>query len=134
MEPLVDSQRVEELREDELGQACYGLPDLLRLFAREEVEADQESPAALTRGLRAYLAAGQRADALPLPEAASSPGASLPSDISDELLQDPIRWFESERDSLVAALRQAFRRSLVDPHLAACRRDRRLPRRGRPLG
>jgi hypothetical protein len=92
VERLVDSQLVKELREDELGQACYGFRDLLRLVAREEVEADQGSPAALTRGLRVYLAAGQRADAFLTPKSRTSPGASPASDISDELLQDPIRW------------------------------------------
>jgi hypothetical protein len=44
VERLVDAKLVEELREDEPGQAGYGFQDLLRLLAREEAEADQATP------------------------------------------------------------------------------------------
>jgi tetratricopeptide (TPR) repeat protein len=108
VERLVDAQLVEALSEDELGQARYGFHDLLRLFAREEAQADKERSEALTRGLRAYLAAAQRAEAHLTPKASPSPGSSPPSGLPDELLQDPVRWFESERDNLVAAVLQAF--------------------------
>jgi tetratricopeptide (TPR) repeat protein len=114
VERLVDAQLIEALHEDELGQARYGYHDLLRLFAREEAEADQERPAALDRGLRAYLAAARQAAALLTPEASASPGASPTAGIPDvatspakALLGDPVRWFESERVSLVAAVLQA---------------------------
>lgn len=90
MERLVASQLAEELPEDELAQARYGFQDLLHLFAREE--ADQERPAALTRGLPPIWPPGSGQIRSSLPKAAASPGASLPSDISDEVLQDLIRW------------------------------------------
>jgi tetratricopeptide (TPR) repeat protein len=115
VERLVDAQLIEALHEDELGQARYGYHDLLRLFAREEAEADQERQAALDRGLRAYLAAARQAAALLTPEASASPGASPTAGIPDvatspakALLGDPVRWFESERVSLVAAVLQAY--------------------------
>jgi DNA-binding SARP family transcriptional activator/predicted negative regulator of RcsB-dependent stress response len=115
LERLVDAQLVEAAGEDQAGQLRYRLHDLLRVFARERLEA--EEPALVRRGslerlLDACLVLAERADALlvpsgldryggdPDPERAGHPAVEI-------VERDPPGWFEAEHAGLVAAVEQA---------------------------
>ncbi|HEX4093002.1 MAG TPA: BTAD domain-containing putative transcriptional regulator [Trebonia sp.] len=100
----------------------YRFHDLIRVFARErlateEPAADREAAVERTLGGLLYLVteAHRRhyggsafelaTDALPWP---------LPEPLVDELLSDPLSWYERERVVLVAAVRQAAHAGLVE--------------------
>jgi DNA-binding SARP family transcriptional activator/tetratricopeptide (TPR) repeat protein len=117
LERLVDAQLVEAARQDQANQLRYRLHDLLRVFARECLEAEEPDlaqQASLERLLGAYLSLAERADAVLEPSGlaryGSDPGraqhANHPAVATVD--HDPLGWFEAERASLVAATQQAY--------------------------
>lgn len=93
-------------------QARYRLHDLTRIFARERLAAEVpagERGAAQQRLLRCWLHLATEAhrreyggDHTVLHS--DVPHWTLPADLVDELLADPLRWFQSECENLVTAV------------------------------
>jgi DNA-binding SARP family transcriptional activator/predicted negative regulator of RcsB-dependent stress response len=121
LERLVDAQLVEAAGEDQAGQLRYRLHDLLRVFARERLHAEEPTAAqraSLERVLQAYLTLTERAEALLVPSGvfrygdhpASRPQVDHPAVAI--VNRDPLRWFEAERASLVAAVEHGCEASL----------------------
>jgi tetratricopeptide (TPR) repeat protein len=116
LERLVDAQLVESAGQDQAGQLRYRLHDLLRLFARERLHAEEPAQmrrAALERTLGAYLSLAERADALLEPSGLDRYGGDPirgqhPNHpVAATVEHDPLGWFEAERSSLIAAVEQA---------------------------
>jgi DNA-binding SARP family transcriptional activator/predicted negative regulator of RcsB-dependent stress response len=116
LERLVDAQLVEAAGEDPAGQQRYRLHDLLRVFARERLEDEEPAPArlaALEQVLEASMLLAEHADSLLVPSGIDSFGGEArchgrlehPAVVAVE--HDPASWFEAERTSLLAAVRQA---------------------------
>jgi DNA-binding SARP family transcriptional activator/tetratricopeptide (TPR) repeat protein len=116
LERLVDAQLVEAASQDHAGQQRYQLHDLLRVFAKERLEDEEPVPgrqASLERVLRASMRLAEHANSLLVPSGLDvygcDPGAGgrpeHPALVTTE--RDPASWFEAERASLVAAVRQA---------------------------
>ncbi|MEY9928886.1 DNA-binding SARP family transcriptional activator/predicted negative regulator of RcsB-dependent stress response [Catenulispora sp. GP43] len=100
----------------------YRFHDIVRPFARERLLAEDppaERHQALERLIGAHLFLAKLAHEreysgdhlLPADGATTWP---LPRDAVDPLIEDPLTWFERERLSLVAAVRQAAARGLAD--------------------
>ena len=101
LERLADAQLLEtpEARR-------FQFHDLLRLFARERLAADEperQRAAALERALGWYLEMGRRATSYLRPAGPGSPEAASRFATHAEALA----WLEAERPNLVAAIRQA---------------------------
>ncbi|PWI44839.1 BTAD domain-containing putative transcriptional regulator [Streptomyces sp. ICBB 8177] len=103
------------------GHVRYSFHDMMRPFARERlVEEDAgERRGALERWLGALLSLTGEAhrrqyagDYLELRSPASR--WQLPRRLVDRLMANPLGWYEQERTSLVAAVRQAAAGGLVD--------------------
>jgi tetratricopeptide (TPR) repeat protein len=112
---LVDARLLEVAGRDATGQVRYRLHDLVRVYARERVEAEDPPPqrrAALARAVGAWLHLAERADARlgsPLLEPAYGQAPRWPVDqaTAERLLADPLAFLEAERAGLVAAVSQA---------------------------
>jgi tetratricopeptide (TPR) repeat protein len=113
LESLVDIQLLDVERTDGRPPR-YRFHDLIRVFARERLAAE-ESPAdrreALRRVAGAWLSLAREAhrreyggDYTVLHGDAAW---ALPDSTADELVRQPLDWFETERLALVAAVRQA---------------------------
>jgi DNA-binding SARP family transcriptional activator len=115
LDDLVNAQLIETTGSGSGLYCQYRFHDLLRVFARERLAAEEpaaERKAALERALGAllYLAeqahrrhyggdyVGLRGDALRWP---------LPGRLVEELVSDPLSWYDHERAVLVAGVRQA---------------------------
>ena len=115
LERLVDAQLVEAAGQDQAGQLRYRLHDLLRVYARERLHAEEPASAqqaSLERVLQAYLTLAEQADALLEPSGLNHYGgdpARGPRDHPAAAIveRDPLGWLEAERASLVAAVEQA---------------------------
>ncbi|GAA4056011.1 AfsR/SARP family transcriptional regulator [Nonomuraea soli] len=115
IEQLVDAQLLELSQPRSGGQARYRFHDLMRLYARERVmaeESEQERNAALRRALGCWLGLVEAAHARLLGgDFAVLHGTAeryrLPSTVIDRLMPDPIEWFEAERPHLLAVIGQA---------------------------
>ncbi|WP_204052363.1 AfsR/SARP family transcriptional regulator [Microbispora siamensis] len=100
----------------------YQIHDLIRVFARERLAAEEppaERKAALSRVLGSLLAltcaARSRefgADVLASDEG-TFPG-TLPERVIEQLVADPMPWFERERYLLVSGIRQAAQAGFVE--------------------
>jgi DNA-binding SARP family transcriptional activator/uncharacterized protein HemY len=124
LERLVDAQLVEADGQDQAGQLRYRLHDLLRVYARERLQAEEPAPAkqaSLRRVLQAALALAERADALLVPsglyrysgDPTFRPATDHPTAAVVE--RDPAAWLEAERANLVAAVEQACQAGLWEP-------------------
>ncbi|MGH8932741.1 MAG: tetratricopeptide repeat protein [Egibacteraceae bacterium] len=110
LERLVDAQLLETPSPDR-----YRFHDLLRLFARERAEAEDdacERAAAVERALRWYLATTEQANAQLRPAVLRASEDDQREDEQREIDPFPNRgaaldWLESERANLVAAAQQA---------------------------
>jgi tetratricopeptide (TPR) repeat protein len=109
-ESLVEAQLIEPDGDDETGEPRFGLHDLLRLFARERVEAEETDGArraAVTRVADAYLALARVAERglgrVPGPADAE---AALPVAVgrahAEALRSGPLAWLRVEKANLVA--------------------------------
>ncbi|MEU7858132.1 BTAD domain-containing putative transcriptional regulator [Nonomuraea sp. NPDC049141] len=117
VEVLVDTQLVLISGMDPAGQPRYRFHDLVRLYARERGELEEEPAAvaaALSRAFGAWLALSERAtERLPGTTSAiihgTAPRWNSPDGAPWEppAVQDPTAWFDTERAALVAAIRQA---------------------------
>jgi tetratricopeptide (TPR) repeat protein len=117
VERLVDAQLVEVAGRDGAGQLRYRLHDLLRLFARELLHANEppaQAQLAVERLLDAHLALAQRAAALVDPGRlrtdttdASHQAYQLDPPAVERVDRDPLSWLAAERANLVAAVEQA---------------------------
>jgi DNA-binding SARP family transcriptional activator/tetratricopeptide (TPR) repeat protein len=117
---LVDEQLLTEA-EAAPGQVRYRFHDLVRLYARELVEREEDAGSAaetVRRGLGAYLGLAERMAALiPGPCYAALHGGA-PRTRVDGLAEpaDPLAWFETERGALICAVRQSC--DIGSPELA----------------
>ncbi|MEV0236666.1 BTAD domain-containing putative transcriptional regulator [Nonomuraea sp. NPDC050786] len=121
LDDLSDAQLIEMSGTDD-GQAHYHLHELTRVFARERVVAE-ESPVErkdeLTRVLSALLALAQQAHSLEyggdyVKVRSATPSWPAPPEQMETIIGIPMQWFERERVTLVAAIRQAARAGLVE--------------------
>lgn len=120
---LADAHLVEVIGTGGASRVQYRFHDLIRVYARERLAAEEdpaERSAALTRVLHALhallMAAHDR-------EYGSSDQTRkqrtridswLPDALVDRLVSNPIAWFERERHLLVSGIRQAAQAGLVE--------------------
>ncbi|WP_412539471.1 BTAD domain-containing putative transcriptional regulator [Longispora sp. K20-0274] len=114
LELLVDAQLLEVV-----GGARYRFHDLIRVFARERALAEESVPEVLGRAFGAWLGLAEQAhrreyggDYTVLHGPA--PRWSPPAATMDDLLVDPVAWFDSERAGLVCAIRQSCAHGWAD--------------------
>jgi DNA-binding SARP family transcriptional activator/tetratricopeptide (TPR) repeat protein len=113
LEMLVDVRLLDA--ETTGSQTRYHFHDLIRVYARERLVADRRHEKrrdALERTIGTWLyLAGAAHRRLYGGDYTVLHGAQLPYELPaptvDHLLADPLGWFEAERSSLVAAIRQA---------------------------
>jgi DNA-binding SARP family transcriptional activator len=122
LDDLVNAQLVETTGPGTGVHSQYRFHHLIRIFARERLAAEEppvERADALKRALGALFDLVEQAhhrywgrercsfhtDALRWP---------LPKELVDELLIDPVSWYDSERTALVCAVRQAARAGHVE--------------------
>jgi DNA-binding SARP family transcriptional activator len=122
LDDLVNAQLIETWGNCSGVHCQYRFHDLIRVFARERLAAEEpaaERKAALERALGAllYLAeqanhrhyggdyVGLHSDALRWP---------LPAPLVEELVKDPLAWYDRERAALVLGVRQAAQVGFVE--------------------
>jgi tetratricopeptide (TPR) repeat protein len=115
VESLADQHLMEVHGTDPLGFTRYGFHDLLRLYARERAHAEQGERSrqrAITRGLGAWLALAEIADAA-LPSTSDvlargdAPRVAPEQTVRDQVASQPLHWFEHEKANLASAVEQA---------------------------
>ncbi|NAS27081.1 tetratricopeptide repeat protein [Herbidospora sp. NEAU-GS84] len=115
-EELAELHLLEPMPEDATGELRYRHHDLLRLFAAERSmaeDSESERRAAVERALGALLAIAKRALYFLSPHSKRDPDPTLarlwplPADHLDRLAGQPYAWFESEYDTLIAAIARA---------------------------
>ncbi|MQA80176.1 MAG: tetratricopeptide repeat protein [Streptosporangiales bacterium] len=123
LDDLAAAHLVEDDGDDPAGGATYRLHELVRLVARERVEAEEsqeDRTAAVSRVLRTWLGLAERADALiphgRLPGDQPSAGVETPPEPAAAIDDDALAWLDASRHQLVAAAEFA---AAVDPDLAA---------------
>jgi DNA-binding SARP family transcriptional activator/Tfp pilus assembly protein PilF len=120
LDDLVNAQLIEITGTGSGVHSHYRFHDLIRVFARERLAAEEpvaERKAALERALggllylseevhtRHYGGDGLQSDATRWP---------LPARLVDELVKDPLTWYDQERTVLVAGVRQAAQVGLTE--------------------
>ena len=117
LELLVDTQLLEVVGVDGVGQLRYRFHNLLRLFARERLQQEEskaDCDSSLDRVVGTWLAVSDRAHALEhggdfgnltgdVVRRAPEPGAM------GELLRQPLDWYQSERLALLSLVDQTAR-------------------------
>jgi DNA-binding SARP family transcriptional activator/predicted negative regulator of RcsB-dependent stress response len=122
LDDLVAAQLIETDRSGAGMHGRYRFHELIRVFARERLAAEEpaaERKAALERALGALLYAAEEAhcryyggDYVRLhSEALRWP---LPGPLMVQLVSDPLSWYERERAALVSGVRQAAQAGLVE--------------------
>ncbi|MFD0277753.1 BTAD domain-containing putative transcriptional regulator [Kitasatospora sp. NPDC127111] len=116
IEQLVDAQLLEPLSAS-TGHVRYRFQDLLRLFARECALAEDgegDLRAALRRAYGVWLGLARTAhrrlyggDYTVVPGSAAP--HPLPDHLTETLLEDPMEWFEAERNAIGGLIQQAAR-------------------------
>jgi tetratricopeptide (TPR) repeat protein/transcriptional regulator with XRE-family HTH domain len=130
LEDLVDAQLLEIAGQDRAGQIRYRFHDLLHAYASERAHAEEPASgrqAALERALGGWLALAEQADQrLPIGSLLGGGGATWgwrpDQAVVDDLLTDPLAWFESERVALLSAIQQASTPDLATVSAVAARR------------
>jgi tetratricopeptide (TPR) repeat protein len=122
LDELVTARLVEPTGTGSGVYSQYRLHDLIRVYGRERLAADEPSAdqnAALERVLGALLYLTRKAnhryyghDSTRMPSDATL--WPLPGPLTEQLVSDPIAWFERERGGLVSGVRQAGRTGLTD--------------------
>lgn len=114
IEQLVDAQLLETCPGPPGGPTHFRFQNLLRLFAWERAQAEDseaDRAAALERAFGTWLTLADRAHGMlygrDLTEHHASLGVTLPARRVEELLTEPIEWFESERAAIVDVVEQA---------------------------
>ncbi|MGW0481044.1 BTAD domain-containing putative transcriptional regulator [Nonomuraea sp. NPDC003214] len=122
LDDLADAQLVEVLGTGRHVGVQYRFHDLIRVYARERLAAE-ETPdmrsEALARVLSALLHLTQAArrreyGPSPGPHPAHEIPSPLPEELIERLVAKPIAWFERERHVLLAGIRQAAQAGLVE--------------------
>jgi DNA-binding SARP family transcriptional activator/predicted ATPase len=122
LDELVTARLVETTGTGSGVHSQYRLHDLIRVYAREQLAADEppdEQNAALARALGALLYLAREAehrlhgygDARLRSDVTLWP---LPGPLADRLLSEPMAWFERERAALVCGVRQAAGAGFTD--------------------
>jgi DNA-binding SARP family transcriptional activator/tetratricopeptide (TPR) repeat protein len=121
LDDLVSAQLVDTI-DGTGGYSQYRFHDLIRVFARERLAAEESAAdrqAALDRALGALLFLAEEArsrfysgaylriqnDAVRWP---------LPGHVVDQLVRDPLAWYDRERTTLVCGVRQAAQAGLAE--------------------
>jgi DNA-binding SARP family transcriptional activator len=122
LDDLVNAQLIEISGNGVGAHSQYRFHDLIRVFARERLAAEESAPerqAALERALGALLHIAEEAhrrhyggDYVGLQSDARR--WPLPSALTNELIKDPLAWYDRERATLVAGIRQAAQAGAVD--------------------
>jgi tetratricopeptide (TPR) repeat protein len=119
VERLVDAQLLEVSAEDGSGQIRYRFHDLLRVFAREELEREELAATtheSIDRVVGGYLTLVERAGMRLFPRGRrdvsetrarrwSADGIAV---VVASVDRDPIAWFKAERTNLVQAVEHGF--------------------------
>ncbi|GIH94925.1 BTAD domain-containing putative transcriptional regulator [Planobispora siamensis] len=122
LDVLADAQLIEVISTGRHINTQYRFHDLIRVFARERLAAEEppaERTATLSRVLSALLSLIQAARSREYgasvadgePNSFPSP---LPAELVERLVADPIVWFESERHVLLSGIRQAAQAGFVE--------------------
>jgi len=122
LDDLVSSRLVETVGTGVGSYSHYRIHDLIRVFARERLVAEEpvaDRNGALERALGALLYLAEEAhirhyggDYLGLPsDAVRWP---LPAEVTERLVGDPLAWYEHERVGLLSSVRQAAQTGLVE--------------------
>jgi DNA-binding SARP family transcriptional activator len=122
LDDLADAQLVEITGSESGMHSQYRFHDLIRVFARERLAAEDavaERNAALERVLGALLFLAEEAHRQLHGDGnhqvhSEARRWELPARTAARLLREPLNWFERERQSLVAAVRQAARIGAVE--------------------
>jgi DNA-binding SARP family transcriptional activator len=119
---LVNAQLIETTGDGSGVYSQYRFHDLIRVFARERLAAEEpvaERKAALECALGALLGLAEEAhrrhygrDYARLKSDALR--VALPERLVDQLLSDPMDWYERERAALIAGVRQAAQAGFVE--------------------
>ncbi len=122
LDDLVNAQLIEITGDGSGVHSQYKFHDLIRVFARERLAAEEpagERKAALERALGALLGLAEEAhrrhygcDYARLKSEALRIG--LPGRLVDQLLSDPMAWYERERTTLISGVRQAAQAGFVE--------------------
>jgi DNA-binding SARP family transcriptional activator/tetratricopeptide (TPR) repeat protein len=122
LDELVNAQLVETAGSGTGVHSQYRLHELVRVFARERLAADEpgaEQDAAVERALGALLYLAEAAyrryyggDYVRISN--NAPQWPLPEPLVERLVKDPLSWYERERAALVAGVRQAAQAGLVE--------------------
>jgi DNA-binding SARP family transcriptional activator/predicted negative regulator of RcsB-dependent stress response len=115
LDDLVSAQLVEITSNGSGVHSQYHFHDLIRVFARERLAVEEsaaERRAALQRALGALLYVADRADRQffggdDFGMSSDAPRWPLPERLVQQLVSDPLAWYERERTALVWAVRQA---------------------------
>jgi DNA-binding SARP family transcriptional activator/tetratricopeptide (TPR) repeat protein len=122
LDDLVNAQLIEITGDGSGVYSQYRFHDLIRVFARERLAAEEpaaERRAALERALGGLLGLAEEAhrrhygrDYARLKSEALR--VALPERLMDQLLSDPMAWFERERAALISGVRQAAQAGFVE--------------------
>jgi len=122
LDDLVDAQLIEYTGTGSGVYSQYRFHDLIRVFARERLAADEplaERAAALERAFGALLYLAEQAHSRHwggeygrLPSGALR--WRLPDALVEQLISDPVSWYDRERVVLVAAVQQAAQAGLTE--------------------
>lgn len=112
LDELVSARLVETTGTGWGVHSQYRLHDLIRVYARERLAAEEppsEQKSALERVLGAWLYLAKKADSEPTATRMHSDATlwPLPGPLVDQLVSDPMTWYERERAALVSGVRQA---------------------------
>ncbi|MGW4364106.1 tetratricopeptide repeat protein [Nocardia takedensis] len=119
---LTDLRLLESAGIDHAARPRYRFHDLLRLFAREYLDSEDDATAraaAVERMIGAYLTVSRRGLYLMSPHSKRDLVPPLevpwqvPAGLVDELTEDPYAWFADNHDALVAAVRIAAELGLL---------------------
>jgi DNA-binding SARP family transcriptional activator/tetratricopeptide (TPR) repeat protein len=122
LDELVSARLVEVVGPGSGVYSQYRLHDLIRVYARERLAAEEppgEQNAALERMLGALLYLAKEADhryssadfALMHSDATLWP---VPRPLAEQLVSDPMAWYERERAALICGVRQAAQAGFAD--------------------
>jgi DNA-binding SARP family transcriptional activator len=114
LDDLINAQLIETTGTSSGVHSHYRFHDLIRVFARERLAAEEpaaERKAALERALGALLFLSEEATGRHYGGGDSlgndAPRWPLPGRLVDELVEEPLSWYDRERTVLVAGVRQA---------------------------
>jgi DNA-binding SARP family transcriptional activator len=122
LDDLVNAQLIETTGGGSGTPSQYRFHDLIRVFARERLAAEEpaaERKTALERALGALLCLAEKAhcryfggDYVRI--RSDAPRWELPAQLAEELVWDPLSWYDRERATLVAGVRQAAQAGFVE--------------------